>query len=513
MQGRENMAEAHLTAAVHLNPMDQRALNLLGDIHRDRGDLEKAREMYRRSLETDPHSPEGEKARIELAGWNGPAFGAKALHRSMKEKQAEIEAPGFVEDAYLDLRLNAILECIVRENQFPYLREKYSVRIVDDPGLQAYSLPSGHLYINRGLIRFVQEELGDSDAVLAFVIGHEVAHIEQDHWMETVRLGDTLTHDPEGPRMATMIMKTFRKGEELEADYLGAKYAYIAGYDPFAGVTFLRAMSRRGDHLDDTGSGFLAQRLQKMHRCVGDLRSYCRLFQQGVRLLTEEDYGGARDAFSFFLVAFPGDPAARNNLAVACHKLSLFCGETSQWWKTSDIEPMAHHALKEPKRMEGEALRKDRCRRMAAEAKRQFRMILASNPRNEIALNNLANLLHDQGRVKEARDLYERALALNQDYAEARNNYGVLLCAGKQYVPGIQQFEAAIRSRQDFPAPLFNLGKAYFEIGNDPGAVRAWDRFLETGPERSAWVFRAERRSAEARQRMTEQKGNLLDGR
>ena len=136
------------------------------------------------------------------------------------------------------------------------------------------------------------------------------------------------------------------------------------------------------------------------------------------------------------------------------------------------------------------------------ESERQFRILLASNPQNEVALNNLACLVEDMGRETEAETLYEKALVLNPDYVEARNNYGVLLCKRKQYTAGIEQMEAATLSRPSCLPPHYNLGKAYFEVGNHQAAVRHWERYLKQDASRSAWVLRAERHVEEARNRL-----------
>lgn len=52
----------------------------------------------------------------------------------------------------------------------------YSFLLVDDPSVNAASLPGGTIFLNRGLIEFVQD-----DVELQFVLGHEIGHVDLKH--------------------------------------------------------------------------------------------------------------------------------------------------------------------------------------------------------------------------------------------------------------------------------------------------------------------------------------------
>jgi len=503
LMGKEGLARANLLAAVRLDPDCQSALNMLGALYHQAGEGEKTMDAYQRSLAVNPSTPEGQAARLELGVLQGISKGPLVLHGNPEEKQRELEAQGIVHDTYLTARHNGILERIVRRNHFPYLWEKYSLFIINNPSLQAYSMPGGRIYLNVGLLQHVKEHLQDSEDVLAFIVAHEIAHVERDHVIDTVRhvqaLGRTVV---EGLPRTRTILTEFQRSDEFEADRLGMKYAYVAGFDPYAGVRFLKRMIRRGDSLDDEGSAILEERLQGLQQTLGDLRGYCRSFEEGLTRLAGDDYKGAQVAFEQFLTAFPGDPSARNNLAVALHKQALCCKEPAQWWKASDIEPLRLRAIRRKQRSTTGPCNEPWCARMASEAERQLKIVLAANPRNDVALNNLANLYDDTGRSGEARALHREALSLNPEYAEARNNYGALLCAAGEYRSGIEQLESAILSQPARLPAYYNLGKAYFELGNYAAAVRVWEKYLNQDTSRSGWAQRAERHSGEALARL-----------
>lgn len=56
----------------------------------------------------------------------------------------------------------------------------YRIEIIDDPNvLNAFALPGGYIYLYTGLLLYL-----DSEAALAGVIGHEIAHAERRHTTE-----------------------------------------------------------------------------------------------------------------------------------------------------------------------------------------------------------------------------------------------------------------------------------------------------------------------------------------
>jgi predicted Zn-dependent protease len=58
----------------------------------------------------------------------------------------------------------------------------YTFRVVDDKDVNAYSLPGGFIYINKGLLDYVH-----SDDELAGVIAHEITHASHHHMVKLMR--------------------------------------------------------------------------------------------------------------------------------------------------------------------------------------------------------------------------------------------------------------------------------------------------------------------------------------
>jgi predicted Zn-dependent protease len=111
-----------------------------------------------------------------------------------------------------------------------------------DPSINA-SATFGRVVISGGMLRFLE-----SDDELAVVLGHEVAHITQGHVLKetlaSVALSAiTIVGDgfvPGAGRLASSIGQLFlnhyAQTQEREADEVGLRYAFRAGYDPRSAV-------------------------------------------------------------------------------------------------------------------------------------------------------------------------------------------------------------------------------------------------------------------------------------
>lgn len=61
---------------------------------------------------------------------------------------------------------------------------KYKYFILDSDVVNAFSIPGGYVYISRGLFDLIGE---DEDYALQFAIGHEIAHVDDEHAIKCLR--------------------------------------------------------------------------------------------------------------------------------------------------------------------------------------------------------------------------------------------------------------------------------------------------------------------------------------
>jgi beta-barrel assembly-enhancing protease len=125
-------------------------------------------------------------------------------------------------------------------------RLPYSFRLLPNRAvMNAFSLPGGYVYVGEGLL-----DLMTSEDELAFVIGHEIEHIDHYHCAERIQLEAQLRHlnlDIVGSILQiplTVWEAGYNKDEELEADREGIRLAALAGYSPYGAVRLFEEYSK-----------------------------------------------------------------------------------------------------------------------------------------------------------------------------------------------------------------------------------------------------------------------------
>ncbi len=108
--------------------------------------------------------------------------------------------------------------------------------IEDDSVLNAFCLPGGHIYVYTGLIKYLK-----SEAALAGVIGHEIAHADERHSVKQMvknmgiglLLQFVLGIDHAGilNMGANLLSLSFSRSDESDADALSVKYLYPTQFD------------------------------------------------------------------------------------------------------------------------------------------------------------------------------------------------------------------------------------------------------------------------------------------
>jgi predicted Zn-dependent protease len=152
----------------------------------------------------------------------------------------------------------------------------FTIKVIDTDEINAFALPGGYFYVNKGLIL-----AADNEAELAGPMAHEIAHVAARHGVEQASKGQLVNWGTLplifmggwggfAARQAASLaipmgFLKFGRNAEYEADSLGVQYLWATGYDPHAMATFFEKLQSQ----EKKKPGTIAQ-IFSSHPMVGD---------------------------------------------------------------------------------------------------------------------------------------------------------------------------------------------------------------------------------------------------
>jgi predicted Zn-dependent protease len=195
-------------------------------------------------------------------GANFVLMSEKAEIEKGKEMHEEIlqQTPVY-DDPELQAYVDQIGQRVAASSHRPEL--EYHFTIIDSPDINAFALPGGYIYINRGLMTYLT-----SESQLAAVLGHEIGHVTGRHSVRQQTASRTANILTGALVIATgvreiqettslvggALLSGYGRDMELEADSLGAEYLFNAGYDPMAMVDVITVLKNHEDFTKRTSN-------------------------------------------------------------------------------------------------------------------------------------------------------------------------------------------------------------------------------------------------------------------
>ncbi|MBI3343299.1 MAG: M48 family metalloprotease [Gammaproteobacteria bacterium] len=162
---------------------------------------------------------------------------------------------GYYDDSQLQAYVQKVGERVAQHSDEP--NRDYRFTVLDSADVNAFTLPSGDIFITRGLLAYL-----NSEAELAGVLGHEIGHVTARHIsrQQTASAAANLGYllgsifvpqlRNQGAQqlfnvVGGAVLSGYGREHELEADRLGARFIARSGYDPQAVIDVLTVLKNQ----------------------------------------------------------------------------------------------------------------------------------------------------------------------------------------------------------------------------------------------------------------------------
>lgn len=232
-------------------------------------------------------APQPARQRIDPAQLGFALFGDYSLEEENRiGRQISgnlLGAVPLVRDEALQNYVNLVGQWVAQQSGRRDITWRFGV--LDTEAINAFAAPGGYIFVTKGLYRRL-----NSEAELAGVLGHEIAHVSQKHHLKVLKkttlisaLGQAVSSKTrESDQViqnligngAEIMARGLDKEAEYEADSVGIIYAARAGYEPWGLPSVLQDLA--GLPAGDTRTSLLykthphpADRLAQLGEAVG----------------------------------------------------------------------------------------------------------------------------------------------------------------------------------------------------------------------------------------------------
>jgi len=231
-------------------------------------------------------------------GWLG---GSKEREIAIgRQASVEIEQQAkLVDDPIVTEYINRVGQNIVLNSD---AKVPFTIKVIDSDEVNAFALPGGFFYVNKGLIL-----AADNESELAGVMAHEIAHVAARHAMENQGkmsainygmlagiifggpIASTVLQNAGGLTQAMAFFK-FSRGAEEEADKLGVQYLYASGYDPTGMSTMFEKLNSKNKKKPGTLSKLFSSHPQSIERRDSSLSLVARFPEKEEYIISTSEF-------------------------------------------------------------------------------------------------------------------------------------------------------------------------------------------------------------------------------
>jgi len=190
----------------------------------------------------------------------------KELQMGQEADPAVISEYGLYDDPEMQRYVDGVGQKLGRVSHLPSLA--WHFRVLDSPVVNAFAIPGGYIYITRGILSYMS-----SEAQLAGVLGHEIAHVTARHSAQQITrqqlaglgvLAGAIFVSAFRPYSGIaqqglgLLFLKYSRDNESQADELGVGYATKGGYDPREMPSTYATLKRIGERSSSALPGFLS---------------------------------------------------------------------------------------------------------------------------------------------------------------------------------------------------------------------------------------------------------------
>jgi beta-barrel assembly-enhancing protease len=210
------------------------------------------------------------------------------------EQQAKL-----VEDELITEYVNRVGQNIVLHSD---AKVPFTIKVIDSDEVNAFALPGGFFFVNRGLIL-----AADNESELAGVMAHEIAHVAARHAMENQGKAQAMNYgmlagiifgggilstvlQNGGGILGALGMMKFTRGAEEEADKLGVQYLYASGYDPTGMATMFEKLAAQNKKKPGTLAKLFSSHPQSLDRRDASLALVARFPEKEEYVISTSEF-------------------------------------------------------------------------------------------------------------------------------------------------------------------------------------------------------------------------------